>query len=146
MTPFLPISDIFQKMIATLIAAVLTVDVWASLLSRVASLSSDERVALVKSIDLVVEVKADYFALKTPKKKKCILHHASFVTSQLVNPVVNVYALLNASNFLLFFNAYVTRLIHSNRQLSNYEPISLLLKRTSSCVMIILRGTVIVGR
>ena len=90
-------------MIATLIAVVPTVDVWSSLLSRVASLSSDERVALVKSIDLVVEVKADYFALKTPKKETCILHYASFVTSQLVNPVVNVYALLNAFNFVTLF-------------------------------------------
>ena len=50
-TPFLPIMNIDQEMIAPLFTIKRTVDIWSSLLPSLISLSSDECIELVKSID-----------------------------------------------------------------------------------------------
>ena len=103
MTPFLPIEDIDHEIIDPLLATDRTSAVWSTLLHSSISLSSDECATLVKSIDLVVEAKADYITPKKPKKEKAILQYSSIVTSQFVDPTVEFDTLLNSSNLPSFF-------------------------------------------
>jgi len=58
---------------------------------------------LVKTIDSVVEAKADYFTPKKPKKVEAIIQYYSFITAQLVDQTVDFDLLLNTSNLPPFF-------------------------------------------
>ena len=85
-------------MISPLLATERTVAVWSTLLHSIVSLYSDEYAALVKTIGLVVEAKADYFTPKKPKKVEAIIQYYAFITAQLVDQTVDFDLLLNTSN------------------------------------------------
>ena len=122
LTPILTIDDIDREMIDTLLATERTISVRTTLLPSLISLTSEECVALVKSVDSVVEAKADYFTPKKPKKEEAFLQHSSFITTQLVDPTVDFDVLLNAANFPPFFErlcSTVDSLQHATLLLKN---------------------------
>ena len=72
MSPFLPLSTIYQKIIAPSLSAEWSVEVSTSLIPRLSSLPAVECATLLSSIDLAVEERGNYF---TPMKSKhlCLL-------------------------------------------------------------------------
>ena len=116
MSPFLPLSTIYQKIIAPSLSAEWSVEVSTSLIPRLSSLSAVECATLLSSIDLVVEERGNYFTpmkSKHPGLIKSILNGTSFVAPHIVDSAADVLNLKYVSFLPLCTSLY--------RQLSSFQ-------------------------
>ena len=121
MLPFLLLSAVYLTIVAPLLSAERSIEVWTSLLPRLSSLPATEGGALLSSLDLAVDERNYYktpLKIKRPRLGQSSLKDKSSIAPPIVDPTVDVLS-LQPETILPLFAALCERVSSLQDSLEN---------------------------